>query len=109
MVFRQRASAGMLCIMKATPLTRERVVYPDGGLVEMVVWRVPEPVPPTMHGFKYRLAYIVKGKRVLGYDNERGKGDHRHLADREEPFLFQTIDDLLERFVSEVEAMRRAV
>lgn len=76
-------------------------------MVDIVVWRLPEPVPPTVHGFKYRLVYIVDGKRVLGYDNERGKGDHRHVAGREEPIAFLSIEALLARFISEVEAMRR--
>jgi hypothetical protein len=93
--------------MGAKLLIRERVVYADGSMAEIVVWRVPRPVPPAAHGFKYRLAYIVDGKRVLGYDNERGKGDHRHAAGREEPFAFVSIDDLLSRFVAEVAAMRR--
>jgi len=92
--------------MNTELLIRERVVFPGGDLVEMVVWRVPDPVPPTRHGFKYRLVYIAKGRRVLGYDNERGKGDHRHEDDREDPFEFTSIDDLLERFVSEVEIRR---
>lgn len=48
-----------------------------GDLMEMVVWRVPKPVPPCGHCFKYRLVYVVNGTRVIGYDNERGKGDHR--------------------------------
>lgn len=93
--------------MKAQLLIRERVVYADGSLVEMVLWRVPKPVPPSKHGFKYRLVYIVAGKRVLGYDNERGKGDHRHVGDEEEPIAFTSIDDLLARFMLEVEEMRR--
>jgi len=93
--------------MKATLLIRERVVFDDGSLAEMVVWRVPRPVPPAPHGFKYRLAYIVDGKRVLGYDNERGKGDHKHVEGREHAFLFTSIDDLISRFVAEVEALRR--
>lgn len=95
-------------IMKAELLIRERVALPEGDLVEMVVWRVPTPVPPPSHGFKYRFVYIVEGRRVLGYDNERGKGDHRHVDDTEEPFLFTSVDDLLERFVSEVESYRRS-
>ncbi|MCW2249183.1 hypothetical protein M2352_004843 [Azospirillum fermentarium] len=93
--------------MKAVLLIRERVSYPDGDLAEMVVWRVPDPVPPTTHGFKYRFVYVSGGTRVLGYDNERGKGDHRHTVDGEEPFVFQSVDDLLERFVSDVEEYRR--
>ena len=94
-------------IMKAELLIRERVVYPDGDLVEMVVWRLPEPAPASRHRFKRRLAYIVSRKRVLGYDNERGKGDHRHYIDREESIAFSSIDELLARFLSEVEVMRR--
>lgn len=93
--------------MKAELLIRERVSYPDGDLAEMVVWQVPEPVPPTTHGFKYRFVYVVDGRRVLGYDNERGKGDHRHVGDTEEPFAFVSVDDLVERFVSDVEEYRR--
>lgn len=93
--------------MKAKLLIRERVVFADGSLVEMVVWRVPRPVPPASHGFKYRLAYVVGGKRVLGYDNERGKGDHRHVKGREHAFSFTSIDALVARFVAEVEALRR--
>lgn len=93
--------------MKAELLIRERVAFPDGGVVEMVVWRVPHPVPPSDHPFKYRLVYIVNGERVLGYDNERGKGDHRHVGTAEEPIAFVSIDDVISRFVDEVEATRR--
>ena len=87
-------------------MIRERTVFADGSVVEMVVWRVPRPVPPSRHSFKYRLVYIVAGKRMLGYDNERGKGDHRHIFGAEESIEFFSIDDLLKRFVAEVEAMR---
>ncbi len=93
--------------MKAELLIRERIVYPDGALAEMVIWRLPSPSQPSRHRFKYRLAYLVKGRRVLGYDNERGKGDHRHVDDREEPFAFSSIEDMLAQFTREVEALRR--
>jgi hypothetical protein len=93
--------------MKAEPLIRERVVYADGAFVEMIVWRLPQPSRASRHRFKYRLAYVVSGRRALGYDNERGKGDHRHVGDREEPFTFSSIEELLARFTSEVEALRR--
>ena len=48
------------------------------GRVHVVVWKLPESVPPSEHPFKYRLAYVVNNERVVGYDNERGKGDHKH-------------------------------
>lgn len=92
--------------MKAELVIRECVVFGDGELAEMVVWKVPRPVPPATHFFKYRLVYIVGRRRILGYDNERGKGDHRHAGGVEEPFTFTTIDALLERFVAEVETIR---
>lgn len=45
----------------------------------MVIWRVPSPVPPSAHRLKYSLFYGRPGVRAVGYDNERGKGDHRHF------------------------------
>ena len=67
--------------MPATPILGDKQVF-GAGFVEIIVWQVPKPVPPSGHPFKYRLVYVVKGKRVVGYDNERGKGDHRHVGDR---------------------------
>ena len=92
--------------MKATLIIRRRIVYEDGAIAAMVVWKVPEPVEPTTHGFKYNLAYIVGRRRVLGYDNERGKGDHWHDGETEEPFEFTSVPNLLNRFVAEIEKMR---
>jgi Family of unknown function (DUF6516) len=89
-------------IMKARLVVRERVVYSADELVEMVVWEVP----PSKHLFKYRLAYILNGDRLLGYDNERGKGDHRHCRGEEFPLAFVSVDSLLEAFILEVELLR---
>jgi len=38
--------------MKADPLFQQRIDYADGGIVEMPIWRVPTPVPPTLAGLK---------------------------------------------------------
>jgi hypothetical protein len=76
-----------------------------GGVVEMVVWRVPKPVPPSEHAFKYRLVYLRDGGRIVGYDNERGKGDHRHLRDREHAYRFIDVDTLIADFLHDVEAV----
>ena len=70
--------------MKAKLLVEERIGYTDGAFLKMVVWEVPQPVPPSQHLYKYSFAYIEAGERVIGYDNERGKGDHRHIGDAEE-------------------------
>lgn len=68
-----------------------------------MIWKVPEPIPPTRHGYKYRLVYVVNGKRVVGYDHERGKGDHRHLGSREIPYHFVDVPTLLNDFIKDVE------
>jgi hypothetical protein len=92
--------------MKAVPLFRQRIDYDDGGIVEMVIWRVPEPAPPTAHGFKYSLFYGRPGRRDVGYDNERGKGDHRHFRGREFSYAFTTVEQLMVDFWSDVHRVR---
>src|SRR5258708_11615085 len=93
---------------RATLLIRERVVYPDGAVAEIVVWRVPSSVESSRHGFKYRLADVVGGRRVIGYDNQRGKGDHPHARGAQRAYKFQSIDRLLAGFVARVHAVRRS-
>ncbi|MEQ1591276.1 MAG: DUF6516 family protein [Thiobacillaceae bacterium] len=92
--------------MKAGLITDFKDITPDGGLIQMLIWRVPESVPPTTHGLKYRLVYVVDGVRVVGFDNERGKGDHCHLDGVELPYRFISLDQLVEDFIVEV-AKRR--
>ncbi len=70
----------------------------------MVVWQVPKPVPPSEHAFKYRLVFIRENKRLVGYDNERGKGDHKHLGTFEVPYKFVDIETLMADFLRDVEA-----
>lgn len=92
--------------MKAELITRFKDVTEDGGIIELVVWRVPRPVPPSSHGYKYRAAYSVNGARVVGFDNERGKGDHCHRGGREQPYAFTTVEALVEDFIAAVDAAR---
>lgn len=87
---------------KAECLFRERIDYDDGAILELVIWKVPEPVPPTGHGLKYSLFYGYRGRRVIGYDNERGKGDHRHRHGREEVYHFTTVERLVADFLADV-------
>lgn len=94
--------------MKAEKITEHRSVLADGSIIQFVVWKVPTPVPPSAHAFKYRLAYIQDGSRVVGFDNERGKGDYIHLDGDEFPYRFTTVEQLIEDFLSEVEKRRRS-
>jgi Family of unknown function (DUF6516) len=92
--------------MKARLITRTKNITTDGAILEVVIWRVPKPVPPTEHGYKYSAVYIVQGVRVVGFDNERGKGDHCHLDGIEVPYVFQTVEQLIEDFIAAVDARR---
>jgi hypothetical protein len=89
----------------ATLIFRTRDAY-AGGIIEIVIWSVPRPVPPSEHGFKYRLLFVRDGQRVVGYDNERGKGDHRHLGGTEKLYRFKDVPTLLEDFMRDVEASK---
>ncbi len=92
--------------MNAALIFSDKVIFDDGLIQEIVIWRVPEPVPPTTHGFKYSLFYGGRGGRLVGYDNERGKGDHRHFRGEERPYEFQGWKKLIEDFLADVAALR---
>jgi hypothetical protein len=97
---------GSMANMAAQLVTGFKNVFPDGSILELVVWRVPKPVPPSTHLYKYRAVYIVNGSRILGFDNERGKGDHRHVNDIESPYHFTTVEQLVEDIINAVDAWR---
>ncbi|MDW7712428.1 MAG: DUF6516 family protein [Deferrisomatales bacterium] len=88
--------------MKAVALVRRRVVVAADAFVDVVIWQVPEPVLPSTHSFKYRFAYVVGSQCVLRYDNERGKGDHRHTETAEEPYSFSTPERLMADFATDI-------
>jgi hypothetical protein len=92
--------------MKAVRVFSNKVAFGDGAIQEAVVWQVPSPVPPGSHPFKYRLFYGFPGRRLVGYDNERGKGDHRHIGDREEPYVFCGLEALIDDFMADVARIR---
>ena len=77
------------------------------GFVQIVVWALTDPVPPSDHRFKYRMVYVVDRVRVVGYDNERGKGDHRHLGDRELVYAFRDLPTLIQDFWADVREAAR--
>jgi hypothetical protein len=87
-------------------LFHQRIDYDDGGTVEMLIWGVPSPVAPSSHDLKYSLFYGRPGIREVGYDNERGKGDHRHIRGVETGYRFTTVERLMEEFWTDVRALR---
>ena len=74
--------------MNATALIHRRVVLAVDAFVEVAVWRVERSVPPSKHGFKYRLAYVVAG---------------RHVGSVETPYAFTTPDQLMADFSADIE------
>lgn len=88
--------------MKARLIQKTRRRIDESAFVEVVVWELPQPVPGSSHRFKYRLALVVNGECVMRYDNERGKGDHRHIEDREEAIEFTTPEALFEAFEADM-------
>lgn len=84
--------------MQAVQLVRTRVAFSASAFAEVVLWQLPKPVAGSAHGYKYRLAYVVNGVCVLRYDNEVGKGDHRHFGDKESLYKFSTPEQLIVDF-----------
>lgn len=81
--------------------------FDDGAMVRMIIWKVPQPVPPSEHPYEYSLVYLEQGQRVIGFDNEQGKGDHRHDGDVESPYAFADMQTLIQHFIDAVEARSR--
>ena len=88
--------------MKATKLAQRRVVLSETRFAEIVVWHVANPVPGSAHSFKYRLAYVVIGDCVLRYDNEAGKGDHRHAGGAERAYRVESVEKLMADFERDI-------
>ena len=82
---------------------REKEVRDDGTILELVVWQLAFAVPGSSHGFKYRLYFGRGGRTKVRYDNERGKGDHRHIDGKEQPYRFESLEVLIEDFFADVE------
>jgi hypothetical protein len=92
--------------MKAELLLNERHQLGAESFVELRIWRVPRSVKGSTHDLKYALAYVVGGVCVLRYDNEAGKGDHRHVGPRQTAYAFTTPEALLADFWKDVDKWR---
>ena len=101
---RGRGGPGRAPARRAMLLLHEKVVLPDESIVEIVLWQLPEPTPERPHGFKYRLYYGRRGVCLVRYDNETGKGDHKHVRGRETPYEFKTIEQLRRDFEQDMKA-----
>lgn len=92
--------------MKAVLIYRKTEFRPDGVKLDMVIWQLPHPTPDRPHGLKYRLWAGREGATLVRYDNERGKGDHRHTAAGEYPYAWRGMAVLVDDFLNDVEVMK---
>lgn len=92
--------------MGSEPLYVFKRQYPNGDIVEVKIWRVDKSADKP-HGFKYSLAFIRKGNRLIGYDNAEGKGDHRHYKEKEQRYAFSGIDALFEDFYGDIRRCKK--
>jgi hypothetical protein len=94
-------------MVKARLLFQAKKIYPDGSIKEMVIWQLPGRSIERPHGLKYRLYFgTASGKCLVRYDNETGKGDHRHFGEQEEPYFFTTVEQLVADFQQDIDRMR---
>ena len=92
--------------MQAELLIKDRIIQGENSFVELVLLRLPAPVAGSTHDFKYRLAFVVDGVCVLRYDNEAGKGDHKHIGAIETAYAFESPHRLLADFWHDVDVWR---
>lgn len=97
---------GIIRHMKARLAFHDKQVLADGSIVEMKIWELPESTAGSKHRLKYSLFYGMPGRRLVGYDNERGKGDHRHIQGKEDAYAFSTPEQLIEDFLADVRRAR---
>ncbi len=92
--------------MPATRIFYDKAVLPDGATIEMTLWQLPKASPERPHGLKHSLLYGRDGRRLVGYDNERGKGDHKHVHGVESRYKFVSVEQLVADFLADVERVK---
>ena len=92
--------------MKAARIFYDKAVLADGAVIEMTLWRLPLTTQERPHGLKYSLFYGDKQGRIVGYDNERGKGDHKHIRNVETRYGFVSVEKMVADFLADVERVR---
>lgn len=78
---------------------------PEEDIIEINIWKV-EKSKEFPYGIKYRLVYTHKNIRILGYDNERAKGDHKHYLNIEKNYKFVNVNKLLDDFENDVKKIK---
>jgi len=86
---------------------KRKTTYSDGTVVEMAIWELPHRSDERPHGLKYRLhCSKIDGSLIVRYDNESGKGDHRHYSNKEEVYQFKDVETLIADFIRDIATER---
>jgi hypothetical protein len=93
-------------VPKAEKILDLRNEFQNGTVIVIRVWLVPEPVPPSEHRFKYSFFFGRPGVRLVLFDNERGKGDHKHIREVESDYAFESVEKLTADFLAAVRAVQ---
>jgi len=94
--------------MKGRLIYHEKYIYADGAIREMVLWKRPKKTSDRPYGLKYRLYYgLADGTCLVRFDNESGKGAHRHIKGHEESYHFKDVEILVADFLKEIEKARK--
>jgi hypothetical protein len=88
--------------MVAVLIENRKLTLDDGAIIQIRIWRLPAATAERPHGLKYSLFYGRPGERIIGYDNEAGKGDHRHYRGKEKSYRFTNYENLIRDFMDDV-------
>lgn len=90
--------------MKARIILDTKTVLADGRVIQRKVWKLPKTTLDRPHGIKFRLYCGAKGKTIVRYDNESGKGSHRHIGEQEleTGYEFVSLVQLLTDFAADI-------
>lgn len=93
--------------MPAVELMNRRIQIADNAFALIRILQVDPAILGSHHLYKYSLAYMVDGICVMRYDNERCKGDHKHIGELEYPVIFTSIESLIASFQADINQLRR--
>ncbi|MDP2852217.1 MAG: DUF6516 family protein [Gallionella sp.] len=93
--------------MKARLILDTKTILTDGRIIQRKIWKLPQTTESRPHALKYRLYCGKSGKTIVRYDNETGKGDHRHAGPEEveSVYVFVSLVQLLIDFDADIEKL----
>ncbi len=90
--------------MKARLILDTKTVLSDGRIIQRKVWSLPQPTQDRPYALKFRFYCGKAGKTIVRYDNESGKGAHRHVGvdEIETAYKFVSLVQLLKDFEHDI-------